>query len=75
LSESSSEIKLVSYDDPDAYGPRARGFEDMRRRVPDVRKLEQYTGFRPQIGLDQTLREVIDYFLAHESAAPVVQRT
>jgi UDP-glucose 4-epimerase len=69
LSESSSEIKLVPYDDPDAYGPRARGFEDMRRRVPDVRKLEQYTGFRPQIGLDQTLREVIDYFLANETVA------
>jgi nucleoside-diphosphate-sugar epimerase len=33
----------------------------MRRRVPDASKLFAYTGFRPQIGLDQTLREVIAY--------------
>jgi UDP-glucose 4-epimerase len=70
LAESSSEIKLVAYDDDQAYGSRASGYEDMRRRVPDVSKLEQYTGFRPQIELDQTLREVIDYFLA-ESVTPV----
>lgn len=75
LAESRSKVKLVRYDDAEAYGPRARGFEDMRRRVPDVRKLEEFTGFRPQIGLDQTLREVIDYFLTDDAAAPVAQRT
>jgi UDP-glucose 4-epimerase len=69
LTESSSEIKLIAYDDADAYGERAAGFEDMRRRVPDVTKLEAYTGFRPMVGLDQTLREVIDYFLAEAPAA------
>jgi len=63
LTESESEVKLVPYDDEEAYGPRA-GYEDMRRRVPDVSKLEQLTGFRPAIPLEQTLREVIDYFMA-----------
>jgi hypothetical protein len=33
----------------------------MRRRVPDASKLFAYTGFRPRISLDQTLREVIDF--------------
>jgi UDP-glucose 4-epimerase len=61
LTESASELKLVAYDAEEAYGERAAGFEDMRRRVPDASKLVAYTGFRPQIGLDQTLREVIDY--------------
>src|SRR5207244_3984235 len=61
LAESASELKLVAYDAEEAYGERAAGFEDMRRRVPDASKLFAYTGFRPQIGLDQTLREVIDY--------------
>jgi UDP-glucose 4-epimerase len=69
LTESSSEIKLIAYDDADAYGERAAGFEDMRRRVPDVTKLEAFTGFRPTVGLDQTLREVIDYFRAEAPAA------
>jgi hypothetical protein len=31
--------------------------------VPDPSKLFAYTGFTPRIGLDQTLREVIDYEL------------
>ena len=61
LTESSSDLKLVPYHAEEAYGERAVGFEDMRRRVPDASKLFAYTGFRPQIGLDQTLREVIAY--------------
>jgi UDP-glucose 4-epimerase len=63
LTESRSEIKLVAYDADEAYGERAAGYEDMRRRVPDTSKLVAFTGFQPQIGLDQTLREVIDYQL------------
>jgi UDP-glucose 4-epimerase len=58
---SASEIKLVPYEAAEAYGEHATGFEDMRRRVPDASKLHRYTGFRPSIPLDQTLRDVIDY--------------
>jgi UDP-glucose 4-epimerase len=61
LAESRSEVKLVAYDADEAYGERAAGFEDMRRRVPDASKLYAYTGFSPTIGLDHTLREVIEY--------------
>jgi UDP-glucose 4-epimerase len=74
LAESSSEVRLVRYDDDEAYGARAHGYEDMRRRVPDVSKLEAVTGFRPGIPLDQTLREVIDYFLATEPTAAGASR-
>jgi UDP-glucose 4-epimerase len=61
-------------------GPRARGrdrvvfipyeeayeagFEDMRRRVPDISKIEKATGWRPLIALDDTLRRVITYYQA-----------
>jgi UDP-glucose 4-epimerase len=69
LCESSSEIKLVPYDAEEAYGERAAGYEDMRRRVPDASKLFAHTGFRPSIGLDQTLREIIDYELATGATA------
>jgi nucleoside-diphosphate-sugar epimerase len=72
LAESTSEIKLVPYHAEEAYGERAVGFEDMRRRVPDADKLFAYTGFRPTIGLDQTLREVIDYELS-VGAAPITR--
>jgi hypothetical protein len=53
----------VPYDAEEAYGERAAGYEDMRRRVPDASKLFAHTGFRPSIALDQTLREIIDYEL------------
>jgi UDP-glucose 4-epimerase len=64
LCDSASEVRLVPYHAEEAYGERAAGFEDMRRRVPDASKLYAYTGFRPSIPLDQTLREVIDYELS-----------
>jgi UDP-glucose 4-epimerase len=38
------------------------GFEDMPRRVPDIGKIRALVGYEPTVGLDQILREVIDYF-------------
>ncbi|MEO8723540.1 MAG: GDP-mannose 4,6-dehydratase [Sphingobium sp.] len=35
------------------------GFEDMQRRVPDVRKLETFIGYRPRTSLDQIIDDVI----------------
>jgi UDP-glucose 4-epimerase len=69
LTESTSELKLVAYYADEAYGERAAGYEDMRRRVPNADKLFQYTGFRPSIGLDQTLLEVIDYEMGRLEAS------
>ena len=54
LAESTSEIVHVPYGD--VYGP---GFEDMRRRTPDVQKLQRVIGYRPSHTTDDILREVI----------------
>jgi UDP-glucose 4-epimerase len=54
---SKSEVVLVPYDQ--AY---EEGFEDMRRRVPDLTKLRELTGYEPQVDLDETLDRVIAYF-------------
>ncbi len=51
---SSSEIRLVPYNE--AY---PEGFEDMHRRVPDVRKLERAIGFRPRTPLAQIIADVL----------------
>ena len=48
---SSSAIRFLPY--AEAYGAR---FEDIPRRVPDVTKLERFTGFRPATDLDELLR-------------------
>jgi UDP-glucose 4-epimerase len=48
------EIKFISYED--AFGP---GFEDMRKRVPDVRRLHELTSYRPTTSIDTILDHVI----------------
>jgi UDP-glucose 4-epimerase len=47
-------IRHVPYDE--AYQP---GFEDLRRRVPDIRKAQRVAGYRPRVSLDETLHRVI----------------
>jgi UDP-glucose 4-epimerase len=53
---SSSEIVLVPYSE--AY---EAGFEDMRRRIPDLSKIRDLIGYRPTKSLDQILDGVIEY--------------
>ncbi|MDW8213095.1 MAG: GDP-mannose 4,6-dehydratase [Roseiflexaceae bacterium] len=60
LANSSSPIVLVPYEH--AY---EAGFEDMRRRVPDISRLTALTGFRPTLDLDDIIRTVIEYEQAH----------
>ncbi len=55
LAGSSSEIVLVPYEK--AY---ESGFEDMRRRVPDLSKAARVLGHRPRRDLDDVIRDVID---------------
>src|SRR3982751_330500 len=57
LTGSSSEIVTVPYDR--AY---EAGFEDMPRRVPDIRRIQALVGFRPTVELDETLTRVIEHF-------------
>lgn len=54
MAGSSSEIVKIPYEE--VY---PNGFEDMQRRVPDVRKLEKFTGFRPRTPLDEIIQDLI----------------
>jgi UDP-glucose 4-epimerase len=56
LTESRSELRLIPYEQ--AY---AKGFEDMRRRVPSTDKLYQLMGWRPTKSLDEILRLMIEF--------------
>jgi len=53
---SQSRIIYVPYEE--AYAP---GFEDMRRRVPDLSKVYQLIGYEPHFTLDDTLKRVVDF--------------
>ena len=37
-------------------------FEDMSRRVPDISKLQRFTGYKPRVDLDEILERVIEYW-------------
>jgi UDP-glucose 4-epimerase len=56
LTKSDSEIVFVPYDE--AY---EEGFEDMPRRIPDITKIKELVGFRPEMSLDGILQSVIEY--------------
>jgi UDP-glucose 4-epimerase len=59
MCQSKSEIVCVPYEE--AY---EQGFEDMRRRVPDISKIEGAIGWKPTIALPQVLKDVIEHFRA-----------
>ncbi|MGB7553778.1 MAG: nucleoside-diphosphate sugar epimerase, partial [Candidatus Korobacteraceae bacterium] len=54
MTGSHSKIVFVSYGK--AY---EEGFEDVRRRVPDITKLTRLIGYRPRLSLEETLASII----------------
>jgi UDP-glucose 4-epimerase len=53
---SRSEIRFIPYDQ--AY---EAGFEDMRRRVPDISKASRVIGYRPKVSLDEIIQRMVDH--------------
>lgn len=60
-------IKLVPYDQ--AYAP---GFEDTRRRVPDISRIKATIGWQPRICLDDTLHRVFAYYRQDRESRPAI---
>jgi len=56
MASSRSAIEFVPYEK--AYDA---GFEDMPRRVPDLTKIGEYIGYRPNVGLAEILKRVIEH--------------
>jgi len=57
MAGSDSDIEYISYEK--AYGP---GFEDMQRRCPDIKKINELIGFQPKVDLRGIIQSVIDYY-------------
>ncbi len=56
IAGSSSTLRHVPYSE--AYGA---GFEDMRRRVPDLRKVHAAIGYRPRVDIDEIIARVVAF--------------
>ena len=63
LTRSESEIRLIPYEQ--AY---VSGFEDMRRRVPDLTRINRAIAYTPRRDLDTILNDVIAEFRRTETA-------
>lgn len=61
---SKSEIQRVPYEQ--AY---EEGFEDMRRRVPDLGRVRALIGYAPQVQLDEIIDRVAEYFTSDQAHA------
>lgn len=62
---SSSPIAYIPYDK--AY---EEGFEDMPKRVPDISKIQNLTGFSPKFGLKDIILDVAQYQKNRRSPFP-----
>jgi UDP-glucose 4-epimerase len=57
LTASDSQIEHIAYER--AY---EQGFEDMRRRVPDLAKIREAVGYSPQVSLQELLERIVAHF-------------
>ena len=55
IKQTASKSLITFTDYKDAY---SAGFEDMVRRVPDISKLANFTGWEPKLGLDTIIEDV-----------------
>ena len=61
-------IRLIPYEQ--AY---ETGFEDMRRRVPDIARIRAAVNWQPEISLDTTLDRVIAYYRSGADMATITR--
>ncbi len=69
LTGSNAGVQHVSYQE--AFGP---GFEETRRRVPDVRRAAELLGFEAQVSLEDGLKRTIAWLREQVTGSPDQQR-
>jgi len=53
--------EIVEVSSKEFYG---KGYQDMNRRVPSIKKAREILGWEPVVDLDTALRKTIDYYMA-----------
>jgi UDP-glucose 4-epimerase len=68
LTERSSQDNIILVPYKEVYG---KDFEDMRRRVPSISKIHNYTGWKPNLSVNQILNDVIKEFVPERLSVAV----
>jgi UDP-4-amino-4-deoxy-L-arabinose formyltransferase/UDP-glucuronic acid dehydrogenase (UDP-4-keto-hexauronic acid decarboxylating) len=53
--------QILEVSSKEFYG---KGYQDMNRRVPSIKKAREILGWEPAVDLDTALKKTIDYYLA-----------
>jgi len=61
------DIEIVHVPYSEAY---ETGFEDLRRRTPDLTKIRNLIGFEPSMGLDEILDHMVQWMRSEEASQP-----
>ncbi|VTU30635.1 Bifunctional polymyxin resistance protein ArnA [Variovorax sp. PBS-H4] len=64
--EAAASVELVDVASADYYG---NGYQDVLHRVPDIRATMADLDWRPQVGMQEALREMFAYYRDHAAAA------
>jgi UDP-glucose 4-epimerase len=60
ITNSKSKIKYIPYDK--AYGKRSIDFEDILCRIPDLSKIREVIGYSPRYGIDDIIKNTLEYY-------------
>lgn len=60
IEQTNSKSDVIFTEYKDAY---SAGFEDMARRVPDISKLKQHTGWEPKLDLKRIIEDVSNSYI------------
>ncbi len=69
MTGSQSAIILVPYEQATEHG-----FEDMRRRVPDISRIRELLGWEPHIPLERSIEDIIKQLKQEDSGDSISQR-
>jgi len=61
------ETQIVEVSSRDYYG---EGYQDILTRVPSIRRAKTLLGWEPKVGLDEAIRQTVDFYLSKRQAPP-----
>jgi UDP-4-amino-4-deoxy-L-arabinose formyltransferase/UDP-glucuronic acid dehydrogenase (UDP-4-keto-hexauronic acid decarboxylating) len=66
------EGRMVETSSGDFYG---KGYQDVMRRTPSIRRMQETFGFQPKTSIQESLRKAIDFFVEEHKALEKVVET
>ncbi|MGE5277911.1 MAG: bifunctional UDP-4-keto-pentose/UDP-xylose synthase [Acidobacteriota bacterium] len=61
------ETRIVEVSSRDYYG---EGYQDILTRVPSIRRAKALLGWEPRVGMDDAIRQTVDFYLSKRQAPP-----